>query len=339
MKKNIAALLVFIVLFAAVLAVYLLKVFPKQADSIGSLGPDTHIRVITLGTGNPVPSLRRFGPSTLVQAGGHTLLFDAGRGVMQRLYQLGVPVENVNKVFITHLHSDHIIALDDVYLTTWNFGRTGLFHIWGPPGTQKFVKNIEEGYSFDIGIRMEDSGLPYPEIKTTLFETDGVIFEKDGVKVTAFEVNHAPIKPAYGYRVDYNGYSVAISGDTRYSENLIKSTKNVDVLIHEVAHARPGTLPEKFEAAFAHHTNPQEAGKVFEQTKPRLAVYSHIVLYPGTFKKHLEDETKKTFDGNLLTADDLTIIDIGKKINIRRLKNPIGKAQMFYARAKEFFHD
>lgn len=335
-KPIILGLLLALLAFAAW---YVFFRFPNQAEELQAIPEETDIRVILLGTGSPVPSNRRFGPATLVQAGGQTLLFDVGRGAMQRLHQLNIPPEEVNKVFVTHLHSDHILAMDDVMLTTWTFGRDNLFEVWGPDGTEHFVSTVHDAYRFDIDIRIEDSGFNEPEFAVHEIAEDGVIYEKDGVRVTAFEVDHAPIEPAYGFRVDYAGRSALISGDTRFSENLIKHAEGVDVLIHEVAYANPGTLPPKFEAAFAHHTSPTEAGEVFTRAEPELAVYSHIVLYPGTTLRDLEKETRKTYDGPLMSAEDLTVFDIGDEVNVRKLKNPIGKSQLFYNRAKAFLGD
>jgi ribonuclease Z len=190
-------------------------------------------KVTLLGTGSPIPIIDRFGPSTLVEAGREKLLIDCGRGASIRLWQLHIPLGGVTAVFLTHLHSDHVVGISDVWLTGWlppPFGhRTEPFRISGPTGTRE----------------------------------------------------HATAKPAFGYRIDYGGRSVVLSGDTRVSENLIRFSKGTDLLVHEVAWAKP-ELIDKSEAAriiIALHTTPKQAGIVFSRVKPKLAVYSHIVLF------------------------------------------------------------
>jgi ribonuclease Z len=141
------------------------------------------------------------------------------------------------------------------------------------------------------------------------------------VKVTAFEVDHAPITPAFGYRIDYAGRSVVLSGDTRVSENLIKYAQGVDVLVHEVAapdtFQRLGYSAERTKAVIDHHVTPEQAGDIFTRTKPKLAVYSHIVL-PNATEQDLIPQTRKTYAGPLELGEDLMVIEVGAKIAIHR---------------------
>ena len=281
------------------------------------------ITVTLLGTGSPIPEPDRFGPSTLVQAGGQTLLFDAGRGVTTRLYQLKVTMRDVKPVFITHYHSDHINGLPDLWLTGWLGGpwarRTSPMHIIGPVGLLEITSNLTKAYAADIRIREADEHYP-PEgvvFDAQEFSKDGVVFEKAGLKVTAFEVDHGEkIKPAYGYRVDYHGHAVTISGDTRKNENVIKYGTGVDLLIHEVCAARPELKDAQADAVMAHHTSPQEAGLVFDRAKPRLAAFTHIVLLarPGIPAPTIDDvirQTRQTYAGPLVAGADLMSFQIG----------------------------
>ncbi|MDQ2777838.1 MAG: MBL fold metallo-hydrolase [Acidobacteriota bacterium] len=292
--------------------------------------PAQDLKVILLGTGSPIPIINRFGPSTLIEAGGQKLLIDCGCGASLRLWQLHVPLGDVTAVLLTHLHSDHIVGIPDLWLTGWlppPFGhRTGPFRVWGPVGTRDMMANLEKAYQSDIKFRMVD-GIP-PQGVTVVAQdlSEGVIYEKEGVRVTAFQVDHATAKPAFGYRIDYGNRSVVLSGDTRLSENLIRFSKGSDVLIHEVAWARPDLL-SKSEAArtiIGLHTTPEEAGTVFARVKPRLAVYSHIVLVttdPAFSVPTSTDVlrlTRKTYSGPLELGEDLTTIEIGNKINVHR---------------------
>jgi len=201
------------------------------------------MRVSLLGTGTPKPIMERFGPSILVQAGSETLLFDAGRGCLQRMTQLNVSYQRISALFLTHLHSDHIVGLPDLWLTGWLTSRRATsLPVFGPVGTAKMVEYLQKAFEYDIKIRVEDDKAS-PEGSRLLTNEiqEGIIYEMNGVKVTAFEVDHFPIKPAFGYRIEYKGHTIVLSGDTRYSENLIKYAKATDVLIHEVV-IPPDTL-------------------------------------------------------------------------------------------------
>ena len=120
------------------------------------------IRVTLLGTGTPVPAMNRFGPSILVQAGGQTFLFDAGRGAMQRLAQLRVRWQDIDALFLTHLHSDHVVGFPDLWLTGWlvGSGRDRPLHVWGPRGTEKMMSHLEQAFDFDIRIRLYGRAAP-----------------------------------------------------------------------------------------------------------------------------------------------------------------------------------
>jgi ribonuclease Z len=287
---------------------------------------DGDIRVTLLGTGVPTPVMERFGPGTLVEAGGEILLFDAGRGVLQRLFTLQTPLKELRSVFLTHLHSDHTVGLPDLWLTGWLTGRpVAPLRIWGPRGTKSMTEYLELAFQYDIRIRLYDDRTP-PEGVVIIAEdiSEGVIFERNGVKVTAIEVDHAPIRPAFGYRVDYAGRSVVLSGDTRFSEHLIQSARGADVIVHEVIaadlmRARAGKNPASMEAVIAHHTTPEQAGKVFAGAQPRLAVYTHIIPVTAT-AEDIIPQTRKTYAGPLEAGEDLMVIDIGEKVTVRRNK-------------------
>jgi hypothetical protein len=152
-------------------------------------------------------------------------LFDCGRGATIRLTQLGIPIASVHKVFLTHLHSDHVIALPDLFLTApaGFTGRKVPLEVWGPGGTHDMMEHMQRAFAFDIHVRRDEERWPKDGLSVISHDIEqGTVFENDGLKITAFLVDHGPVKPAFGYRVDYRGHSVALSGDTRPSENLIK---------------------------------------------------------------------------------------------------------------------
>ncbi len=290
---------------------------PVHAQSKAApAGPD--FKVTLLGTGSPAPVMKRFGPGTLVQVNGQNLVFDVGRGVTQRLFQSKLKLGDVDAVFLTHLHSDHVVGIPDLWLTGWlraaYAGREGPFVIYGPTGTTNLMAGLEKAYDWDIQTRIKDQNLPAAAVAVKATEISaGAVYEKDGVKVTAFDVNHGDmIKPAFGYRIDFGGRSVVISGDTKFEENLIKHATGVDLLIHQVAAARPELLKiPLFKVIMAHHTSPEEAGTVFSRAKPKLAVYYHFVLLGTPKIKPLSEAdvlemTRTTYKGPLMIGEDLT---------------------------------
>ncbi len=288
-------------------------------------------RVTLLGTGVPTPRPDRFGPSTLVQAGDQTLLIDAGRGATIRLYQLGVPMGRVDALLLTHYHSDHTVGIPDFWLTGWLQShyaqRSAPLRVIGPTGAKNLMSNLEKAYAADIEIRIADEKLPPQGVALAVeeFAADGVVYEKNGVKVTAFEVDHGDvIKPAYGYRIDYGGRAAVISGDTRYNENVVKYGAGADLLVHEVAIARPELMSEAFiQRIMAHHTTAREAGLVFSRTKPKLAAYTHLVFLasqkiPPATLDDLVAETRQTYGGPLEVGEDLMAFEIGEEVVVRR---------------------
>ncbi|MEZ4457327.1 MAG: MBL fold metallo-hydrolase [Gemmatimonadales bacterium] len=244
--------------------------------------------VTLLGTGTPQPRLDRMGPATLVEAGPHRLLFDAGRGVPIRLEQAGIRPGLIRAVFLTHLHSDHTVGLPDLWLTGWLppfGGRTAPLQVIGPAGTLGLVRGLTDAFAEDLRMRTTEEGLPPAGANLTALEftADTVVLSDAGVVVEAFAVDHGgELRPAYGYRITYRGRSVVISGDTRYSPNLIRHALDADVILHEVTMSPPQTeVPAPVRFILDHHTSPEEAAEVFTRTKPRLAVLTHFALPPS----------------------------------------------------------
>jgi len=284
-------------------------------------GSQESLKVTLLGTGTPAPVMDRFGPSTLVEAGGEKFLIDAGRGAMQRLFQLNIRF--VENIFLTHLHSDHVVGLPDLWLTGWVLGRAVPMRVWGPIGTNKMVSHLEKAFEFDIGIRTH-----YPKEGATVLADDfneGVVYDKKGVKITVFEVDHGWVKPAFGCRIDCAGRSVVLSGDTSSSENLIRYAQGADVLILNLV------VPEAFRAHSTFHssaqiekiiplhTTPEQSAEIFTRVKPKLAVYSHISP-PTATAKDIFPPTRKTYSGPLEVGEDLMTIEVGEDVEVRRFR-------------------
>ncbi len=187
----------------------------------GMAAEGVEIRITLLGTGTPPVSATQFGAATLIEAGGQALLFDCGRGCGIRLMQARPKLYNkVNRLFLTHMHSGHMVGVPDIYMNGWLLGRTSPFYAYGPASTEHFMRGLRNAFQADVYTRNELEKLP-PNTDGLVLKIQenpaeaGLVFDENGVKVTAFLVDHAAARPAYGYRVDYNRRSVMITGDTR----------------------------------------------------------------------------------------------------------------------------
>ena len=283
------------------------------------------IKVTLLGTGTPIVNFNRFGMSTLVEAGNQKLLFDAGRGVVLRLQQTGASIRDINGIFITHLHSDHLTGLPDLYATAELLplaigGRKAPLDVWGPLGIDNVARGIELMFTDNNRFRATGGEIAQEATRIAAHDlSEGVAYERDSVKVTAFLVNHGYVAPAYGFRVDYAGHAVVLSGDTAYAPNLVANGKGADLLIHCVAigSTRLEQLRGDFVRRFYDYlANPETVAKVLTETKPRDAVFSHISLYsqadiPAATEEELTARVRAGYDGPFVIGQDLMSFTIG----------------------------
>ena len=288
------------------------------------------MKLTFLGTGAPRPSPKRYGPSILLEAGETKILVDAGPGMRQRIFQAGgfELLTDIHTVLITHLHFDHTIELPNLWLTGWLFGRKTNMKVYGPEGTSEFMGHFEKAFDWDLRYRYltnvheEGSDLITEDIEP------GVFYNQNGIKITAFDVAHLPIDPeteellglegaTFGYRVDYKGRSVVFSGDTRSlpGSKIIEMSKGVDVLIHETQIPYPGDSKEAKLAnvSMIVHSSPEQVAHVFNETRPRLGIYHHIIP-PETTRDELLGMTD--YDGRMEVAEDLMTLMIGDEIII-----------------------
>ena len=285
---------------------------------------DDLFRVTLLGTGAPPPSLERFGPSTLVEVGGQKLIFDAGRGAMQRLHQLGIPFCDITGMFLTHHHSDHVVGFPDLWLTGWigrPWGkRNAPLEVWGPVGTVQMMEHLPQAFHVDIRVRSKSYS---PDgVKLAAHEIrEGIMFDRDGVRISAFEVDHGGEElPAFGYRIEYRNRVAVLSGDTTFNENLIRHADGADLLVHEVT-AAAGSAAEnaaQLKRIGANHTTPEQAGEVFSRARPKLAVYNHLLLFGSATADDLIPATRQKYDGPLMVGVDLLQVDIGAEVRAHR---------------------
>jgi len=296
-----------------------------NAGEADSGTPD--IRVTLLGTGVPVPNPRQMGQSILVEAGGEKLLFDCGRGCLHRLWSLGPEyVRTTHNVFLTHLHSDHTVGMADLLMNGWVLQRKMPLHVYGPDKTLDLMHHLRLAFDQDVvyKVDLQASTLSRDELEFSVTEVaNGEKVSIGDVEVTPIRVDHHVVKPAFGYRIDYAGRSVVISGDTAYSENLVQMSQGVDVLIHEVMSPALETFVRAHYAKFmaddvvALHTRAPEAGEVFARAGPKLAVYTHLDNRPEALPE-LISQTREAWDGPLEVGEDLMVIEIGDDVDVFR---------------------
>jgi ribonuclease Z len=307
MKKSIACLSIAIALA--------LQVSPAKAQEA--------IKVTLLGTGGPEYFPDRLGIATLVEANGRKLLFDVGRGTNQRLYESRVNPKDITDIFLTHLHNDHFEGLPDLWMTPWFLlGRDHGFDLWGPEGTEAMVEGMRAMFGHDLEARVNQFN-PIENLDIEVHPlTDGVVFDEDDIQVTAFPVEHHDGNPAYGYRVDHAGHSVVLSGDTTLDANVVEHGMNADLIVHNVIafSERLSQLPE-MQGVLAKLTTPEQAAEVFEQTSPKMAVYSHIVTKELNGQAGTDEIIARTraagYDGPLTMGEDRMTLLIGDAVEVQ----------------------
>lgn len=274
------------------------------------------IEVVLLGTGSPIPDPLRAGPSTLVQAGGHSFLVDCGRGVLLRAAAAGVGANLLTAALLTHLHSDHLTDLNDVITTRWitTFAPSPLVVI-GPPRTGEVVDGILASLRPDVAYRLahHDDLSWEPPVEVTEL-TEGVAFEADGVRIVAAATDHRPVQPTVGYRVEHDGHAVVLAGDTVPCPGLDLLCEGADALVctvirDDLLHAIG--LPRLIDVCDYHSTVTQ-AAETAKRAGVETLVLTHCVppVAPGA-----EDEWRAiaaaTFDGTVVVAADLDRVQIG----------------------------
>lgn len=274
------------------------------------------MKITTLGTGSPLPDPNRAGAATLVQAGGHTLLVDCGRGVLMRLAAAGVGPGMLSGVLLTHLHSDHVTDFNDVVTTHWigTFAPTPL-RVVGPPGTQAFVDATLAMLTEDIGYRIaHHDDLNWQPVVEVTEVHDGVVLDEGGVRVVAAPTEHKPVHPTVGYRVEHGGAVAVLAGDTIPCEGLDRLVAGADVYVQTVIRrsmVEAVPLP-RLQDILDYHSDIAQAADTARRGGVGTLVLTHLVPAPppGT-EDEWAAEAAEGFDGEVVVAADLTAIEVG----------------------------
>ncbi len=340
LKKVLAALAGLALIVAA-----LLWLFQKEAGTallqrvahanvgrniIPTLPDGLHVALC--GTGSPFPDPTRAGPCTAVIAGDRLFVVDAGEGAARNMGYMGLPLGKMEALLLTHFHSDHIDGLGPFMLQHWGLGTaTAPLPIYGPTGVDKVVDGFRAAYVLDYGYRVSHhtekimpsggsggKGIPFALPAVGHGDTV-VVLEDKGLKITAFRVNHAPVEPAVGYRFDYQGRSVVISGDTTPTPSLVAAAQGADLLVHEALQPQlvkvleaefdsknMGNLAHVMRDILTYHTTPEQAATQAQEAHVKQLVYNHIVpplpirfAYPA-----FVGDAAKNFSGPITVGED-----------------------------------
>lgn len=313
-----------------------------MADSINTHLPDG-LHAVFCGTGSPLPDRSRAGPCLAVIAGEKVFVFDAGEGAAETLALMGVSAGDIEAVYLSHLHSDHFDGLAPLALQHWATGtsQTPLLLV-GPTGASRIAAGLNEAYAIDSAYRTNHhgpdimpptgAGLQAQEFAIPEGQAAIVLHDADGVRITAFPVNHAPTQ-AVGFRVEYGGRSLVISGDTARSDSLAHNARGADLLIHEAISPRLNGIIENaardsgranvgaiFHDILDYHTSPEDAGAVASEAGVGALALTHLLPQtpiPG-LTATFERDARTTYSGPVWAMRDGDVISLPSAGGIER---------------------
>jgi ribonuclease Z len=284
------------------------------------------MQVILLGTGSPKSTPDRSKPANVVIAGSKAFLVDCGGGVVERLLAAGVLPESVKDVLFTHHHSDHNSGFVDFFVSGWTgagrFSRSEPLNVYGPSNTGTIIGKLMEHLAWDIQLRvLQAKNDPRGGEVNYMENDDGVVYDDDGVKITAFPVDHGIVKPAIGYKFEYRGKTIIISGDTRPCENMVHHAKGTDILVHEAyskhltdfaLERMPGKNEAKtrsaIESVMQYHSSTVEAAEIAKEAEVKHLVFTHLLPPPSPvwyFEKIWTKGVSDIYGGKVTVGRDL----------------------------------
>jgi len=300
------------------------------------------------GTSSPLPDVNRAGSCVAVLAGERFFIVDAGEGSTRNVLLMNLPIRKADAILLTHFHSDHIADLGEMMVQRWACGSNKTpIDVIGPTGVERVVQGFNLAYQLDAGYRVAHhdpetmpptgaGGIAKPFELSAEIDASTVVFDEDGVKITVFKVDHRPVVPAVGYRFDYKNRSIAISGDTVYSESLLKHAKGVDVLFHEALNASmvkmmneyAGLAPSPSLGRITHdipsyHSTPEDAAKIAAAAGAKNLIYYHIIppLPSPILKKLFIGDAKKYYEGPITMGEDGMMVFLPASSGLIEIKN------------------
>ena len=306
----------------------LTRVANDRAGRDATFGLPDGLHVILCGSGSPFPDPTRAGPCTMVIAGAHIYVVDAGEGGARNLTLMGLPTGRIERLFLTHFHSDHIDGLGPLLLLRWSgTPNTSPLPVAGPQGVERVVAGFNTAYALDNGYRtahhgpaiMPPGGAGGVAMPFVMADAPLVVLDTDGVRITAFPVNHGPVAPAVGYRFDYKDRSVVISGDTAPSTSVVAAARGADLLVHEAL--QPNLVRRLTDALAAkgiantaqitrdilnYHTTPEQAADAATAAGVKQLLLNHIVP-PMPFKfayPAFLGDAPRHFNGPITVGED-----------------------------------
>jgi ribonuclease Z len=300
-----------------------------RVDASVLSSPD--LQVVLCGTGSPLPDPDRAAACTAVIAGGTFVLVDVGPGSWEQLDLANLPLGSLSAVLLTHFHSDHIGDLGEAVTQSWIAGRAQPLPVYGPPGVERIVAGLAEAYAFDVDHRVahhDDAFMPraaagavaHPLALPPEGSSEAVlVLEQGGLRITAFRVDHAPVSEAIGYRFDWRGRSVVVSGDTKKSASLVANARGADLLIHEalqpeltnraadVARRLGRERLAKLASDIAeYHTSPREAAQAASEAGVKRLVLTHLVPAPTNAlnRRLFLAGADEAFAGEIIVGED-----------------------------------
>ncbi len=303
-----------------ILAIALVVLNPADivADETES---ESRTKVVLLGTGNPNADPEHSGCSIAVIVDDASYLVDMGPGLVRQATALSprwggeieaLQVQNLKRVFVTHLHSDHTVGFPDLLLTPWVLGRAEPLQVYGPEGIAEMAQHITTAYREDIKYRLY--GLEPANNQGWRIDaheiSEGVVYQDEKVKVEAFRVSHGSWPNAFGYRFTTPDKVIVVSGDTAPNENLIKFSEGADILLHEVYYKEAYDKKDDFWHDYhrKNHTSTLELGEIANRVKPGTLVLYHILFWDAD-DEDLLAEIARVYDGKVIVGSDLMVIE------------------------------
>ena len=306
------------------------RIAAQNEQNAALLNDKESIRIYTVGTASPMPG-ERVQTGTAIIVNGHFFMFDVGDGVVMKAESLGLPLNRLDGIFITHWHSDHMMDLPSLISRSWLLGRTNDLHLYGPDGTDTLNQAINQFLHIENQHRVDHHGsetMDVSKARAIAHEFKNiqggkeVIYQQDGIRITAFDVNHEPIEPAVGYVIEYNGKKVVISGDTKKNDMVLEMSQDADVLLHEVMLMSVLVqMEEELKAAAMtrnekiihdiqdYHTSPADVAEIAAKANVKRLVLHHFAPPPDVRAiKNLYKKELKGYNGEIIFSNDGDLI-------------------------------